>query len=206
MSDISDLSARGLPSTAALWKAAGAAALIAALVLTLFILPAEYGIDPTGVGERIGLKAMSQPQDEVDAAPELPAVVDAPPAQAEVAAISVLDAVWKSSQPFRSDEMSLTLKPNKGAEIKVLMQVGERMMFTWEAEGGAVNFDMHGEAIGAAEDEYTSYWKGRNEIRGHGAFQAPFAGTHGWFWRNRGAAPVTVRVKTSGYYEKLFRP
>lgn len=50
------------------------------------------------------------------------------------------------------------------------------------------------------------YWKGRNETSGHGAFQAPFAGTHGWHWRNRGSAPVTVRVKTSGYYEKLFRP
>ena len=206
MHDISDVTSKELPSSATLLKATGLAVVVAALVLMLFVLPAEYGVDPTGIGTRIGLTAMSQPEEEV-AQPEAPAeTLAAASEQSPMTPISVLDAVWKSDRAFREDEMSLTLKPNEGAEIKALMQVGERMMFTWVAEGGAVNFDMHGEALGAAQDEFTSYWKGRSETSGHGAFQAPFAGTHGWFWRNRGTAPVTVRVRTSGYYEKLFRP
>jgi hypothetical protein len=205
MSDIADLRLGGLPSSGTLLKATAIAALIAGVVLTLFVLPAEYGLDPTGIGTRLGLTPMSEfpeidsseilaPSEEISAAPDIPSAPGA-----------VLDPVWKSDRPFREDEMSLTLQPNEGAEIKALMKVGERMMFTWVADGG-VNFDMHGEALGASDDDYTSYWKGRDETSGHGAFQAPFAGTHGWFWRNRGTVPVTVRVKTSGYYEKLFKP
>jgi hypothetical protein len=132
------------------------------------------------------------------------------PAVAEPAAstepMSTLDALWKSATAYRTDEMSLILAPNEGAEIKALMQGGERFVFSWTTEGGVVNFDMHGEALQALNDEFTSYWKGRNEAGGNGAFTAPFAGTHGWYWRNRGRTPVTVTVKTSGYYAKLYRP
>jgi hypothetical protein len=204
MNDIADLTGKGLPSSQALLKATGVALMVAIVVLLFAILPAEYGVDPTGIGARIGLTAMN----DSEAAEEDLAEVIEPTndVQRGAAAISPLDAVSKADQPFRIDEMSLTLQPNEGAEIKALMQVGERMMFSWVAEGGGVNFDMHGEELNAGKDEFTSFWKGRNETSGHGAFQAPFAGTHGWYWRNRGTAPVTIRVKTSGYYEKLFRP
>jgi hypothetical protein len=205
MTDLPDLTGKGLPTPASLLKATAIALVVAVVVLATIVLPAEYGIDPTGIGARLGLMAMSDP----DAMQE-PEMNEAPPVVSSegtgAAPISVLDAVWKRQTEFRNDEMSLTLQPNEGGEIKALMQTGDRMMFTWSAEGGAVNFDMHGEALNAKQDEFTSYWKGRGETQGHGAFEAPFAGTHGWYWRNRGTAPVTVRVKTSGYYEKLFRP
>jgi len=200
----SDLTGRGLPSPPAssLLKASAIALLIAAIVLTIFVLPAEYAIDPTGLGARLGLTTISDPEDDP--------IESAPTTEGEAAAVlepvSVLDAVWKRDGAFRSDEMSLTLAPNEGGEIKALMNVGDRMMFSWSAEGGSVTFDMHGEALNAPKDEFTSFWKGRGETQGHGAFEAPFAGTHGWYWRNRSTAPVTVRVKTSGYYEKLFKP
>lgn len=190
-------------SAAMLLKGTIAAVLIASVVLICVVLPAEYGIDPTGIGARIGLTRISG-ADDVESEGEV-----ATPALAQTSAaepISVLDAVWKAQTPFRNDEMSLTLAPNEGAEIKAMMQVNQRMMFSWLAEGGSVSFDMHGEALGAGTDEFTSYWKGRGASSGHGSFQAPFAGTHGWYWRNRGSAPVTINVRTSGYYERLFRP
>ena len=204
MTDISDLTGKGLPSSATLLKASAVALLIAAVVLTLVVLPAEYGVDPTGIGARLGLTAMSDP-DDIDLVEESSPVANTEES-APAESLSVLDAVWKRNSAFRNDEMSLTLKPGEGAEIKALMNVGDRMMFTWASEGGSVNFDMHGEALNAGKDEFTSYWKGRDENAAHGAFVAPFAGTHGWYWRNRGNAPVTVRVQTSGYYEKLFKP
>lgn len=184
-------------SPAALLKGTAVALVIAALLLTFVVLPAEYGVDPTGFGSRVGLTAMNAPEAEDQS--------EISPAQSTTP-ISVFDAVWKSDTPFRSDELSLTLKPNEGGEIKALMQAGERTVFSWTAEGGVVNFDMHGEELNAGKDEFTSYWKGRDAANGSGAFQAPFAGTHGWYWRNRGSESVTVTVKTSGYYEKLFRP
>jgi hypothetical protein len=194
MTDIPDPAAAGK-----LLKASGIAFVVAVLVLTVAVLPAEYGIDPTGIGARLGLTTMSEP-DEVNA-------MEANTGESAAAeSVSVLDAVWKRESPFRNDEMSLTLEPGQGAEIKALMNAGDRLMFSWASEGGGLTFDMHGEALNAGKDEFTSYWKGRNEEAAHGAFVAPFAGTHGWYWRNRGTAPVTVRVQTSGYYEKLFKP
>jgi len=41
---------------------------------------------------------------------------------------------------------------------------------------------------------------------GRGALTAPFEGTHGWYFRNQGEAPLTVKVKTWGFYEDLFEP
>jgi hypothetical protein len=209
MHDISDITGKGLPSTATLFKATAVALLIAGVVLIAAVLPAEYGIDPTGIGARLGLTAMSAPEEEneekiASVATATTATESSPVPGSEP--ISALDAVWKRDTPFRSDEMSLVLKPDEGAEIKALMAVGDPMVFSWTAEGGGVNFDMHGEELNAAKDEYTSYWKGRDENSGNGAFEAPFAGTHGWYWRNRGNQTVTVRVRTSGYYEKLFKP
>src|SRR5688500_6058082 len=38
-----------------LWPGIGLAAVVALVVLVLFVLPAEYGIDVTGVGRALGL-------------------------------------------------------------------------------------------------------------------------------------------------------
>lgn len=223
MTDISHLDREGLPSSASLLKATAAAAAIAAVVLVTAVLPAEYGIDPTGLGTRLGLTALSGPvataaSATADAAtPESAgtATTTASPPAATVASdyllaaatpVSVLEAAWKAPGAYRSDELTLTLAAGEGAEIKALMRTGERFVFAWKAQGGPVNFDMHGEKANAAADEFSSYWKGRDATTGNGAFEAPFDGTHGWFWRNRGTQAVTVTVRTSGFYEKLYRP
>src|SRR5687767_13390462 len=192
-----------LPSGRQLLKLTALALAIAAVILFTIVLPAEYGIDPTGIGQRLGLTSLSGGTGAKPAA-EPAAKMEPSLSLSDMPANST--TVWKAERPYRSDELSLTLRPNEGAEIKALMQPGERFVFNWVAEGGTVNFDMHGEKLNAKSDDFTSYWKGRSASAGHGEFQAPFAGTHGWYWRNRGTAPVTVKVKTSGFYEKLYRP
>jgi len=72
-------------------------------------------------------------------------------------------------------------------------------------DGGKVEFDMHGERLNAGS-AFTSYWKDEEQASAHGGFTAPFDGTHGWYWVNHGDKPVTVKVKVSGFYEKLYRP
>ena len=39
--------------------ASGAALLVAGVVLVIAVLPAEFGVDPTGIGRRLGLTAMN---------------------------------------------------------------------------------------------------------------------------------------------------
>lgn len=199
MHDISDFNREGLPSTQALLKATFVALIIGAVVLVTTVLPAEYGIDPTGLGSRMGLTALSEAT-----AAEIPET-GAPSTNLLGAAASALSPVWKSENAYRNDTLALTLQPGEGAEIKAKMEKGERFVFNWQAEGGGVNFDMHGEPPDAG-DTFSSYWKGLNQNQAHGEFVAPFAGTHGWYWRNRGTAPVTVTVTTSGFYEKLYKP
>jgi hypothetical protein len=197
LSDIAHQQRDALPSGRQLLKLTAIAVAVAAVVLVTTVLPAEYGIDPTGIGRLLGLKSMS-------AAPA------ANPAPASGLSLTLpgagSGAVWRAQQPYRSDELSLTLNPEEGAEIKARVQQGGRFVFTWVAEGGAVNFDMHGEKFDAPSGEFTSYWKGRDASTGHGEFTAPFPGTHGWYWRNRGGVPVTIKVRTAGFYEKLYRP
>ncbi len=44
-----------LPTVPQLVRAIGIALIVATVILLVAVLPAEYGIDPTGLGRRIGL-------------------------------------------------------------------------------------------------------------------------------------------------------
>jgi hypothetical protein len=197
-----------LPTLTQLIKATGMALVTAGAILVVAVLPAEHGVDPTGIGKALGLTTLSTNSGETPAA--LVPVASAATLPSNTAALTPVAqtpvvTVAESEVPFRSDLMSLTLQPGEGAEIKASMRQGEQFVFAWATEGGKVNFDMHGERPNAG-DEFTSYWKARQHTSAQGIFVAPFDGTHGWYWRNRGDKPVTVKVKVSGFYEKLYRP
>jgi hypothetical protein len=163
----------------------------ATIVLVVAVLPAEYGIDVTGVGERLGLMR--------------PAGTSAPALAPGPQSSRLGEAAVVENGPFRTDELSISLEPGDGAEIKAFMSRGRRFVYTWTATA-PVSVDMHGEPLDASPGEFTSYLKQDDQASGHGAFEAPFDGTHGWFWENLGPDPVTVTVKTSGFYDRLARP
>jgi len=172
-------------------------ALLAALsILILFVLPAERGIDPTGIGSALGLTQMR--------AGEIPAKAASAPANASAATEARSKQTISKATALRSDEMTIVLKPHTGAEIKALMRTGDHLIFRWEASG-PVTMDMHGERPNAG-DEFTRYWKEAELTSAQGAFTAPFDGRHGWHWRNRSETDVTIKVRTEGFYESLFQP
>jgi hypothetical protein len=197
MQDISNMDREGLPSTKSLIKATGVAAVIGLLVLIIAILPAEYGIDPTGLGQKMGLTMLSQTEAAEPASPEAASSSD------NLLALSG-GPVWKTQSTLSSDTTTVTLKPDEGLEVKAIMNAGDRIVFDWASEGGPVNFDMHGERFNDG-DNFTSYWQGRNEPAANGAFEAPFDGTHGWYWRNRGDETVTIVLQTSGFYDGISK-
>jgi len=53
------------PSPAALRRASAVAVLIAVALTVTAVLPAEYGIDPTGFGRRLGLTQMGRLKQEL---------------------------------------------------------------------------------------------------------------------------------------------
>ncbi len=184
-----------LPSSGRLVRATLLAAAIAGVMLVTVILPAEYGIDPTGIGRATGL--YRAPEAAAEPLPTSAATADG--------AVATAGSLFKSPTAFRNDEMSVTLASGEGAEIKAQMAAGERLVFSWTSTGGGVDVDMHGESLDKSTGD-RSYWTGEFEASGHGAFEAPMAGNHGWFWQNLNDTPVTVTVKTSGFYTRLFRP
>ena len=54
-----------LPGSAQLFRSTVAAAVVAMVVLFTVVLPAEYGIDPTGAGRVLGLTEMGEIKQEL---------------------------------------------------------------------------------------------------------------------------------------------
>ena len=192
-----------LPSSKQLFRSTVLALISAVVLLVAVVLPADYGIDPTGIGRILRLTEMGEIKKQLaaEAAADAAAAAGAP-AQAQarppaVAASPVSTApkvVWK-------DEMPFTLTPGEGTEIKLKMVEGGKTQYQWVVENGEVNFDTHGDAPGKS----ISYEKGRGVATDEGVLEAAFTGNHGWFWRNRGQADVKVILRTSGDYTDIKR-
>lgn len=200
-----------LPSSRQLLRSTLLAAVSAAVLLIAVVLPAEYGIDPTGIGRVLRLTEMGEIKQQLAA--QAAADATAPPVAASPAPTtstttavpappqapaSVVEAAQPA--PWR-DEMSVTLTPGEGTEIKLRMQEGDKAEYSWVVQGGAVNFDTHGDGGGRS----ISYEKGRGVPADEGELVAAFTGNHGWYWRNRGQAKVTLVLRTRGTYSDIKR-
>lgn len=194
------------PSTKSLLKATAIAIIISCVLLITIVLPAEYGVDPTGIGTRLGLNKLGEAAEEKQAVNEVPASEEKVDAVGQP--LKAVDGrmLTKHEGDYRVETMTVTLAPGTGAEIKARMKGGESFVFHWAVTGGEVASDFHGEKLNAAKDEYTSYWIDGAMSRASGSFTAPFEGRHGWYWLNRSDKPVTVTVKVTGFYQELFRP
>jgi len=212
-----------LPSTARLVRATLVSILVAAVILVTTVLPAEYGIDPTGIGARLGLDALQPAVDEPAASAESPPAAPVPAASTDTTqansalaakaaaafganAGQSLDAAAFSASPgeLRTDTFSVTLEPGKGAEVKSALKAGDGLVFKWTASAD-VAVDMHGEAAGA-KGIWTSYAVEAAQREAAGTFVAAFDGTHGWYWQNRGTEAVTVEIVVTGFQPSLYRP
>ena len=54
-------------------------------------------------------------------------------------------------------EMSITLEPSQGAEVKLEMKEGAKVNYLWTANGSVVNYDTHGDPYNAPRDFYHGY-------------------------------------------------
>jgi hypothetical protein len=166
------------------------AAAVAAVVLVGAVLPAEYGIDPTGVGARLGLL-------------QLAAAADAD-ASAAAMALEPLRPGANTPQPavFRRDVREFELGPFEGMEYKYRVdEKGAAFVYAWTATD-AVKVDFHGEPDGAKPGYAEFYEQLAAASSAQGTFIAPSPGIHGWYWENQGAARVTVRLTSAGFYSR----
>jgi hypothetical protein len=207
-----------LPSTQQLVRSTIIAIITAILILVTIVLPAEYGIDPTGIGRMLQLTEMGEIKTQLAEEAARDKELHDPEASTEslkpqsslagrILAGLFISSAYASEPPSlpsgRKDTTTIALKPAEGVEWKMKMRKGAEVTYAWSVAGGVVNYDMHGTPQGGGAE--TSYKKARGIGSDAGVMTAGFDGTHGWFFRNRGQQPVTITLRTSGDYTDLKR-
>ncbi|QHE89136.1 transmembrane anchor protein [Hydrogenophaga sp. BPS33] len=203
-----------LPSSRQLLRSTALATISAIVILVAIVLPAEYGIDPTGVGRVLRMTEMGEIKQQLaaeaaadataasagnPAAPVAAVMANASAATSDALIAAPKAALTAQPQANWRDEVTFTLASGEGKEIKLRMNEGEKAEFEWVVNGGSVNFDTHGDGGGRS----ISYEKGRGVPADDGNLVAAFTGNHGWYWRNRGQATVKVVLRTRGQYSDL---
>lgn len=190
-----------LPGRTQLFRSSIIAGVSAVVILVTVVLPAEYAIDPTGLGRVIGLTEMGEIKRELAEEAGQDELLHGDQSS------SVLDAIFgvfvgtAYAQEAWRDAVTFTLAPGESADIKLVMEPGMTAEYNWAATGGRINFDLHAHGDGESID----YERGRGETSGEGSIEAPFAGEHGWFWRNRDSSDVTVTLQLRGDYSEITR-
>ncbi|VAV93762.1 hypothetical protein MNBD_ALPHA01-485 [hydrothermal vent metagenome] len=183
-----------LPGTARLIKSTLIAAAAAGVILVAIVMPSEYGIDPTGAGEVLGLKKMG----EIKASLAREAAAE----QAKLHQVSEAPVAGQVEIPLPdgilTHRMEVILAANESTEIKLKMKKGKQIKYVWHSDSGAAFFDMHADSK-IMDIDYHSYGKGTEQQR-DGILIAAFDGSHGWYWKNRTPQTMTITLQTNGEY------
>lgn len=154
----------------------------------LVVLPAEYGVDPTGFGRLTALVAISAPPEVL-----VETRVSAPP---EIARVEPM--------PFRKDTVTLEIGAfgeSLGAlEYKISLEAGQTMIYSWRASKPVV-FEFHGhtQPTDGSPVEVMNYIAGQG-ASSSGTLTAPIGGIHGWYFANPEFEPITIELTLAGYY------
>jgi hypothetical protein len=170
--------------------ALGAALLAAGLILVMFVLPAEFAVDPLGTGARFGLLPLGVVGQQVAALNKTAATAGA------TAQGAILVAQEK---PFQQESVDFKIAPKEGMEYKYRLDKGEALLYSWTATG-PVDYELHAEPDGAPAGYAQSYEKKSGSSGASGTLTAPFPGIHGWYWENKTDKEVTVTLKSAGFY------
>ena len=163
-------------------KASLAALIVAAVALLTLILPAEYNIDPTGIGQRLGLTVLARSTDQ------------------QAAEIPAFDPESMPESTASQQVIEITVPANKGIEYKLQMEQYDKVTYEWMTDGSSLYFDLHGEPEGDTTGYFESYAIATLDTM-KGSFTAPFNGSHGWYWKNTSNQPIAVQLILNGQFQ-----
>jgi hypothetical protein len=221
MNDQQNPSPVDVPSMAKIVRATVTALIVAAVILIVVVLPAEYGIDPLGTGRKLGLTDLAKATE-----PSAPggAVSGKPAPAGDVASIvpvlqpsaggdapRVTGAFLAQPSRFQFDAREITLAPNEGMEIKYNLKRGAGLVYSWTASG-ILSYEFHGDPdVKPAGREGTDYYETyelddkTGKDHANGTFVAPSTGIHGWFWENKTNKDITLKLAAAGFYDWIMQ-
>jgi len=166
---------RPIQSKPNLFKALVLSVLMALAVFVTIVLPAEFGVDITGVGSMLGLNRGYNAEN--------------------------ISRPGEGDLVFRQDEVEILVPANDGLEYKFFLYIHSNINYEWNSTS-SLYFDMHGEPEGDTTGYFESYGAATvDEI--NGSVTVPFARSHGWYWRNDTDEDITINLKTLGNYEVI---
>ncbi|MET0291287.1 MAG: hypothetical protein ABW136_02915 [Steroidobacteraceae bacterium] len=186
--------------------AIGSALVAAVLILVLFVLPAEYGIDPTGVGRATGLTAINGPvrtlqvKDVVGGNEKYREIVLPDPGDPTPLPNPAVSQIKPAAPETRT--VTVNLGFDEKTEIKALLDEAQVIVYSWKVEGGEVYTDFHGHEPTAGK-AFVRYEEQQSGSSGHGSLVAPFSGEHGWYWLNVSDGPVKITLTVTGYFNGI---
>ena len=169
-------------SKATLLRASLAAIATAVLIVVCIVLPAEYNVDPTGAGGALGLIQLAQASERI-----------------EISDDSSKDS-FVISAGKRSDSVDIVIPAGRGLEYKLIMEKHTHLEYQWSTVSGeALYFDFHGEPKGDTTGYFESFAITTSSNM-KGSLTTPFAGSHGWYWKNKSDSDVVVQLSIAGHY------
>lgn len=182
---MNDASSKATPRRRALLLGSGIAIVAATAIAVLFVLPAEFDIDPTGFGRLTGLARIADPgmsQEQKRGALRT--------------GVLTVSSSPLAPEPGRTDHWAYELAPYGSIEFKYELAEKRAMAFRWQATG-PLHYDMHAHPFQGGTALTESY--GVDEAaQMQGRYVAAFTGIHGWYWQNRSLEPVKLTLDASG--------
>jgi hypothetical protein len=201
------------PSKNTLLKGGLLALVIAFVVTVLFILPAEYGVDPTGIGTKLGLLDLAETDETANEDPYaatriVQGTFPGIPQEFDFWEPDVLGDPYSRTQEskFRSDTLTIALDVGEQVEYKAVMRQGDALVYSWKLAAGIVYTDFHadpGEGAEGYPDQYYIRYKESEEGESTGSLVAPFGGNHGWYWLNIEDNPIEITLEVHGFYDHI---
>jgi hypothetical protein len=175
----------------------GGAFLAAVLIVCGAVMPAEFDLDPLGLGKLTGVIRLWAP------------------GEVKVGARSgSVPRAREYAQAFRTDTVEIPLTGFLGGrfgselEYKVRMKKNATLIYEWEAVGPKdardFHYDFHGHTIPKpGEAMSVATYRQAYGLKQQGALTAPFDGIQGWQFSNSSDNPLVVRLKLAGFYELI---
>lgn len=185
--------------------------IVGSFILSIAVLPAEYGIDPTGLGKILGFNKLYQKPAETEGSlvvaganstkillikdggcepgVERPKEADNPAPEAQYTE--------------REDSVQIHLPAGKGKEYKVRILKYGKLMYDWHTDKGFVYSDLHGD-VKEEKPSKETYYESYTVANSHtltGTLLAAYEGVHGWWFKNNTSEPITLTVHMKGEYE-----
>lgn len=186
------------------------AAIAAGALLVMFVLPAEHGVDPTGIGKILGINALaSTTVDKAgkDFGQTLNFNIEQYDVEAEEINRSIRGLLQLQDTPFMTETFLLEIEDLGEIEHKFILPEHSTLVYSWKVlnpKGDGVYQEFHGhpssvDAVNYPDGFEQAYSKGEGTGQ-NGAFTAPFPGYHGWYFMNLENGPIQIELNVSGYY------